>query len=413
MHSEIIKGTGNMEIASSAWGVLSAGLVFMVGTLFSIKIGRVFNISSKRSLTLYLWHTLFSMVYLALVMRTGGDALMYYQSSLGGGADFSLGTAAVRVVTGLLSTVLGLSLLGAFLAYNVFGFIGLLAFDASLTSATSGQRRYVQRLATLVIFLPSVSLWSSAIGKDSLAFMATGLALWSAQSLSRRSWTMTAAIGIMLLVRPHMAALMIAAVALSIILERRLHILQRILIGALAVILAIVMVPVVLNKSGLDDQASMADLAEYVEVRQGYNMDGGGGVDISTMSLPSKLFTYMFRPLPFEARSITTLAASIDNTVLLLLFIVGVWCIVNRRKAADGPNRAFLWIYSLSAWFVLASTTANLGISVRQKWMFAPMLIFLLISVVGKPRKGRMALRARRGFGADDEIRDAGDQGGS
>jgi len=35
---------------------------------------------------------------------------------------------------------------------------------------------------------------------------------------------------------------------------------------------------------------------------------------------------------------------------------------------------------------VLAMTTANLGIAIRQKWMFAPMLIFLLISLVGKNR---------------------------
>jgi hypothetical protein len=32
-------------------------------------------------------------------------------------------------------------------------------------------------------------------------------------------------------------------------------------------------------------------------------------------------------------------------------------------------------------------TTANLGISVRQKWMFAPMLIFLFISFIGRPRQ--------------------------
>lgn len=34
-------------------------------------------------------------------------------------------------------------------------------------------------------------------------------------------------------------------------------------------------------------------------------------------------------------------------------------------------------------WLIFATTTANLGIAVRQKWMFAPMLIFLLLSVTG------------------------------
>jgi hypothetical protein len=47
----------------------------------------------------------------------------------------------------------------------------------------------------------------------------------------------------------------------------------------------------------------------------------------------------------------------------------------------------FLLAYSVTAWVMLALTTANLGISVRQKWMFAPMLIFLFLSVAGRRRR--------------------------
>ena len=32
-------------------------------------------------------------------------------------------------------------------------------------------------------------------------------------------------------------------------------------------------------------------------------------------------------------------------------------------------------------------TTANLGIAARQKWMFTPVLIYLLMSVMGRPRQ--------------------------
>jgi hypothetical protein len=39
-----------------------------------------------------------------------------------------------------------------------------------------------------------------------------------------------------------------------------------------------------------------------------------------------------------------------------------------------------MWLYVLLTWVVLATTTANLGISMRQKWMFTPVLVFLLIS---------------------------------
>jgi len=36
---------------------------------------------------------------------------------------------------------------------------------------------------------------------------------------------------------------------------------------------------------------------------------------------------------------------------------------------------------------MLATTTANLGIAMRQKWMFLPCLIFLLLSVIGAKNK--------------------------
>jgi hypothetical protein len=46
-----------------------------------------------------------------------------------------------------------------------------------------------------------------------------------------------------------------------------------------------------------------------------------------------------------------------------------------------------MWVYVFGSWLILAMTTANMGIALRQKWMFAPMLIFLLISVIGRRRQ--------------------------
>ena len=53
-------------------------------------------------------------------------------------------------------------------------------------------------------------------------------------------------------------------------------------------------------------------------------------------------------------------------------------------KTSLGESRIFMWSYSLISWLILAMTTANMGIALRQKWMFAPFLIFLLISIIAK-----------------------------
>ncbi|MEC9443640.1 MAG: hypothetical protein VX408_01075, partial [Pseudomonadota bacterium] len=84
--------------------------------------------------------------------------------------------------------------------------------------------------------------------------------------------------------------------------------------------------------------------------------------------------------------SITALAAAIDNLILLYLFIVGIYALIIKKSQSFTENRKFMWVYVAIAWVVLSMTTANLGIAIRQKWMFAPILIFLLISLVGKNR---------------------------
>jgi hypothetical protein len=113
-------------------------------------------------------------------------------------------------------------------------------------------------------------------------------------------------------------------------------------------------------------------------------MDGGGAIDISKMSLPEQLFAFMFRPFIFDIHSMFAAAAAFDNLILFVLFILGAWSMLKGMRSDLGENRIFMWAYTLTAWTVLAVTTANLGIALRQKWMFAPMLIFLFISVIGR-----------------------------
>lgn len=376
-----------MELFSTVWQFISSVLIFAVGAFVAMGLRRTFNVTTRRSLTIYAWHTILCITSTLYLFQNGGDAIDYYNSALAGNIEFSVGTNAIRFITVFPASILGLSFLGTSLLYQIVGFIGLLAFDASLRAATAEKTKYVRHLATLIVFLPSVSFWSAAIGKDSLAFMAAGLTLWAALNLKRRTWLMVAAIAIMLLVRPHIAGLTVIALALSMVVNRKIPVIRRFGLGVATLLAAALIIPFAMTYSGLDSGASAVDVNNYIEQRQQYNQEGGSSFDLAAMSRPVQLFTYLFRPLPFEARSIVSLAASLDNTILLLLFIAGGWSILKRNKPTITGNRSFMWLYSLLAWGLLSVTTANLGISIRQKWMFAPMMIFLLISLIGKPRR--------------------------
>ena len=376
------------DLGSDGLQLVSAIFVFLTGGMLTFSLRRYFRVSTSRAMALYLWHTLFSGVYLAYVINFGGDAMMYFRSSLSGDLGFSFGTLGVRYVVSFLSQGLGLSFLGCSLFFQIFGFIGLLAFDAALREVTWDKSRNIRLLASLIVFLPSVSFWSSGLGKDSLSFCAMGLALWAALSLKRRWWLLIIAMLIMLLVRPHMAGMLGLGLAGSFVLQRGIPLPQRVVLGGIALSAALFLVPLGLNYAGVGEDAGADDVMQYIEGRQGHNLKGGGAVDISSMSPPVQMFTYLFRPTLIEVRNLFSLAAALDNTILLFLFIAGGLALVRKPLPAHllAHNRMFLWIYSLGAWLILAMTTANLGIALRQKWMFAPMLIFLLISVIGRSR---------------------------
>jgi hypothetical protein len=376
-----------MELVSTPWQVITTALVFIFGMLVACAASRWFQTSIGRAMLLYFWHTSFCIVYALYVNKYGGDSLHYYAAGLKADVTFSLGTAAVSYITIFFASILGLSFLGTFVAYSLFGYIGLMAFDASLRIATDNKSRFLQCAATVIVLLPSVSFWTSAIGKDALSFMSAGLILWAALKPARRTWLIVMSVLVMLLVRPHMAGIVVIALAGSYSLQPGVSLNRRLLVGGAALAACAVLVPFAIEYAGIKGGLSGEELSSYIEKRQQVNQAGGGGIDIAHMSLPMQLFTYLFRPLPFEEFNLFALAASVDNVILLSLFASGGWQILKRRTAASGANRSFLWIYVMLAWCILAMTSANLGISLRQKWMFAPMLIFLLLSAVGRPRK--------------------------
>mgnify|MGYP005749939017 CR=1 FL=1 len=368
-----------MELLNSAGDVFFTTLVLIAGLFVGIVLRRTFAVSLNRLLLLYVWHGFFCVIYALYAVSNGADALVYFEKSLGYDDGFSVGTQAVTALTSLFSDLLGLPLLAVFLVFNIFGFVGLLAFDGAVRFVLSDASGRVRFLGSLIVFLPSISFWSSAIGKDAIAFMSAGLALWAALHLKRRIMLMIFAVLVMLLVRPHIAAAMLVSFVIGYLLSERHSVLLWLSSTALAVAGAFLILPFAISYAGLTALDPEA-LSAYVDQRQSYNQRGGGGIDISSMSFPVQMFTYLFRPLPFEARSLFQFAAALDNMVLLGLCVFSIRAFFKSRQAVIKGNVIFMMSFSIICWVMLAITTANLGIAVRQKWMFLPMLIVALLA---------------------------------
>lgn len=375
-----------MQYFETAWHPISAMFVLCMGFIIMVSLRFHFAISFKRASALYFWHTLFCVVYVWYALGNVSDSISYYNQLTQEYPKPGVGSSGVLTIAAPFFYLLDLSFLGICLVFNIFGAIGLMAFDASLRGAVFNKGLFLKLLATGIVFLPSISFWSSALGKDALAFMATNLALWATLNFKKRIWLMILSIIVMFVVRPHVAGFMVIALAASLVIHARISLLQRLILGVISVSAAAVVIPFALQYAGLNESADAEAVLAYIEGRQFVNSGGGSSIDIASMSLPMKMFTYLFRPLPFEVGSIFQFAASLDNVILLFLFFVGGFAMLKGRKSQLGENRIYLWVFSLLMLLILSMTTANLGISVRQKWMFAPLLIFLFISVMGKSR---------------------------
>lgn len=348
-------------------------------TLFIIITGLIFCslLSDKTDdlkyiFCLYIWHTAFSVYYWYFSLSNTADATLYYQKAFRLILDLSPGTKFTESVTYIIVRTLNANYLNTTLAFNIFGSLGLIFLYLSIKKYLFAINRYW----IILLFIPSMSFWSAGLGKDAISFMAVCLFVYSIVFSNR----ITTAISFitMFMVRPHIAFMMLTSFLIYFISRSKAHILIKILTLPIVLTGSIITLNFVQQYVGLGD-VSLESLENYVDKRQGYNQSGGSSLDISSMSYPLQMFTYIFRPLPFEAHSIVALVTSVENTILLLLFLYISFRTKFRVNAFIVGKNLWLFAYFFLTCTILALTTANLGIATRQKWMFMPALLYLLI----------------------------------
>ena len=322
-----------------------------------------------------LWHTFFSLVYFIFSLYSVSDAKGYYTVSITE-HTFSLapGTAFLNFLTSVFTQGIGSNYLNTALIFNIAGSLGLVLLYLSIKDYLKNLPWYY----VLIVFIPSMSFWSASLSKDSISFFAVCLFLYAIATNRKPSVLIPMAFLSMFMVRPHIAAMFLASYVVYFILKAKVHILFKLLTVPFIMFGLLLSVSFVESYIGLED-GSAKGYTDYINQRETVSQVGGSSVDISSMSYPMKIFTYMFRPLPFEAHNLISLINSFENTVLLLFTIYILFKSKFNLKPFFNDKNLWLFTYLFLTSSVLALTTANLGIATRQKWMFMPVFLYLLI----------------------------------
>lgn len=355
--------------------------IVLFGLLLSLAIGAKKIVDVKYIVFIYLWHTFFSFYYWFHSLTNTADATLYYLKSFTLELNLSPGTRFAESVSYIITQIFGSNYLNTTLVSNWFGSIGLVLLYLVLKKYFYALNKYW----VFILFLPSMSFWSAGLGKDSISFMATCLFIYGIIESKRSTLIVSIAFLSMFMVRPHVAFIMLASFVIYFIIRSKVHLIFK-LIALPAILAGITFASgFVIEYVGLED-ASLGGIDGYIDQRQSYNQGGGSSLDISSMSYPMQMFTYIFRPLPFEAHNMLALITSIENTLLLILFLYIVLKSNFNFKYWFQDKNLWLFTYFFLTCTILAVTTPNLGIASRQKWMFMPILIYLLIYTYYKYR---------------------------
>jgi hypothetical protein len=317
-------------------------------------------------------------------------AIRFRAGNFGTGLHPIVGTNFIKIVTGVVLSIIGPSRTGAYLVFSWLGFWGLFLFYRAFVIAVPEGRRGTYR--RLVFLLPSLVFWPSAVGKDSWMVLGLGLAAFgSARVLNGHVFKGLAiaalGYGMDLMVRPHVVALAGLALAAGYLVRKPRGDLRELAPVAKAlsslVLLAVAFFLVrqsntFLRESGL----SPNNLNSTLNSLSASTATGGSSFAPSAATtwrrLPAAVITVLFRPLPQDAHNFQGILAALEGTFLLSLTVLRIrWIFAAVRSVRRQPYVALAIVFT--GLFVIAfSSFSNFGLLVRERSSVLPFFLVLL-----------------------------------
>jgi hypothetical protein len=416
------------------WPALIAALLVQEGGLWLTR-----RISGKCQTTLAQGLFLVAYgVRMAIVLPThfiaklgNGNGALYrddYTSDLVGDwlVRIARGDGGVAIFAGhqyLLSSIYSYLLMGM---YAVLGYqplvpkllnIGLAALCAVLVfdiTAKTFDRRAAILAALCTAVLPSLVVWSIATLKETLVLFAALLALWIAQFLSLANRrhpriadalvALTAVLVLLLDLRSSITFVMLGLLGLIVLARTRTRLGGWQLAVAGAVVVGMLAGGLVLIRVRTSDRplaATFEDVALQIRHRRAQEAAGANSqvrpetdvVSVTGSELPAAelasdqepfsvlgdivdpLGYALLAPAPWQAQSLTKLAASAEMPVWYLLLAASfvAWRAAPRQRLFV----VVLAVYGVANWLILAAVEGNLGNLLRHRLMLDPTLLIL------------------------------------
>ncbi|MGY1739556.1 MULTISPECIES: hypothetical protein [unclassified Blastococcus] len=301
-----------------------------------------------------------------------------------------VGTGFLIILTGVVYTAIGPTLLGGYLFFAWLGFWGLYFLYRAFCIAVPGGHH--RRYALLVFLFPSMVFWSSGMGKEAFLTFCIGLATLGAARLltGTRGAALPLALGLLgsAMVRPHMTAIAFVAVVAGFLFRRDLHRTALTPLARTVTLVVLVVAGVAIAGQaqeflGVEDVSLQSVDEVRSETERNANADGAGSdfepqVVNSPADFPAAALTVLFRPFPWEAGNLQALAAAAEGLVLLGLVVASWRRLQMVWRFRRGRPYVVLCLAYLLLFVYAFSTFGNFGLLARQRSLVYPFLMALV-----------------------------------
>ena len=351
-----------------------------------------------------LFHFLLGIAYFFTTNNGGGDAWGYwivakkmnylqFVKDISGGE----GTEFMRAVNFIPANLMGMSFLSNTMFYSMLGSFGITYFfliAARLVPYNIMIRGYV--LFPLIFFLPNLHFWSAGVGKDTLLFLCIGMFTYGLMKPFQRIPLLVISILLSMAIRPHITLFLMVGFGLAYVFGGKVSPFQRFLFSAVMIGIGIAILPSVMEFAKIEE-ASAEGFDKFATGKAEVlsRASTGSAIDISSYPFPLKVLTFWFRPFFFDVRNINGLIASLENLVLVIVFIKAM------RTNPIGAFKAAPFVIKGLVIFLIVGTLAfsqslgNVGIMIRMRNMFLPGLIIYMMWVFSYQQQRIRASKTR------------------
>ena len=358
---------------------------------------------------LFVYHTFLAIAYFLYVMFNPSDSKAYYTKVL---SDFrgdtwmsfyGTSTTFIEFLAYPLIRYLGFSYESMMVLFSFLGFLGFVYMYLLFKEHVQFSHQFMgMDLVKFIFLLPNLHFWSSSLGKGSVIFLGIGLFFFGIRKVNSRILATVLGGVIIYHVRPHIMLVLLVSSALGFIFSSKGVSMAMRFVFLLGSCIAFFFI--------YRDVLSLVNINEDEFISQGLDLThraselskATSGVDITNYSLPVQVFTFLFRPLFFDAPGALGLVVSVENVIYLIL-AAKILNLRGLRFLIRGDfmvKSAFLSFISVS--IALAQISGNLGLAMRQKSQVMILFLFVITVFLDRERANYRRPRVRPQRPADD-----------